>query len=148
MTFDAVGVFGLTFDFLLKFASAYCDGSVKALSQILYGQYHILELYVLDLITKVFCRKKTRYIFSWTRDSQCQNSAYSLAKITPNASKHFSPICLPKPKSLGSLKKNSLCVRSPWYREIKYLTSFYKSTDYFNSTSQFLALDKSELIMK
>jgi hypothetical protein len=39
------------------------DGSVKALSQILYGQYHIWELYVLDLKTKVFCRKKIQIHF-------------------------------------------------------------------------------------
>ena len=32
---------------------------------------------------------------------------------TPNASKNFSPKCLPKPKSLGFKKKLSLCVRSP-----------------------------------
>ena len=38
-------------------------GSVKALFQILYGQYHIWELYVLDLRTQVFCRKKNQIHF-------------------------------------------------------------------------------------
>ena len=36
--------------------------------------------------------------------------ADSLAQITPNASKNFSPKCLPKPKSLRFLKKSSLWV--------------------------------------
>ena len=47
-------------------------------------------------------------------DSQCQNSADSLAESTPNASKNFSPICLPKPKSFRfKRKKLSLGVHSP-----------------------------------
>ena len=33
------------------------NGCVKIISQILYGQYHIWELYDLGLKTKVFCRK-------------------------------------------------------------------------------------------
>ena len=38
------------------------------------------------------------------------------AENTMSDSKDFSPICLPKPKSLGFLKKKfSLGVRSPWY---------------------------------
>ena len=32
--------------------------------------------------------------------------ADSLDENTPNASKHFSPKCLPKPKSFGFLKKS------------------------------------------
>ena len=36
--------------------------------------------------------------------------ADSLAENTPNASKHFSPKCLPKPKSSQFLKKGSLWV--------------------------------------
>jgi hypothetical protein len=91
------------------------DGNVKALLQILYDQYLILGalgsyIYVLDLKTKFFCRKKNH---PWTRDSQCQNRANSLAEKTPNASKNFSPICLPKPKSFEFLKKSSLGVGSP-----------------------------------
>ena len=68
------------------------------------------ELYVLDLKTKVFVGKRTRYIFPWTRDSQCQNSADRLAENIPIASKNFSPICLPKANSLGFLKKSSFWV--------------------------------------
>ena len=33
------------------------DGHVKAISLILSGQYHIWELYLLDLKSKVFCKK-------------------------------------------------------------------------------------------
>ena len=33
----------------------------------------------------VFVEKWTSYTFPWTRDSQCQNSAYSLARNTTNA---------------------------------------------------------------
>ena len=39
--------------------------------------------------------------------------ADKLSENTPNASKYFGPICLPKPKSLGFSKKTSLGVRSP-----------------------------------
>ena len=42
---------------LLKLEKFTEDGSVKALPQILYGQYDIQELYILDLKTKVFCSK-------------------------------------------------------------------------------------------
>ena len=81
------------------------DGSTEALLQILYGQYLILELYVLDLKTRVFWRKRFSYTFPWTRDSHCQNSANSLAGNSQNAPQNFSPICLPKPKSFEFLKK-------------------------------------------
>ena len=90
-------------------ASVTKDRSVKALPPSLrpisyFGS--IWELYVLDRKTKVFCRKKPSYIFPWTRDSQCQRSANSLAENTPNASKKSSLICLPKPKSFECLKKS------------------------------------------
>ena len=52
----------------------------------------------------------TSYTFPWRRDSQCQNSAYNLARNTPNASYIFSPICLPKPKSFEFLRKSSVWV--------------------------------------
>ena len=68
------------------------------------------ELYVLELKSKVFCWKRTSYIFPWKRDSQCQNSAKSLAQNNPNGSKNFSSICLPQPKKFEFLKKNSLWV--------------------------------------
>ena len=35
---------------------------------------------------KFFVGKRSSYSFRWTRDSQCQYSAYSLAKNTPNVS--------------------------------------------------------------
>ena len=49
------------------------------------------------------------------RDTQYQNGYWWFGrKCTPNASINFSPICLPKPKNLGFLKKKlSLGVRSP-----------------------------------
>ena len=43
------------------------------------------------------------YIFPWTRDSQCQNSADILAENTPNALKNVSPIYVPNPKSFSLL---------------------------------------------
>ena len=55
-----------------------------------------------------FVGKRTSYIFPWTRDSQCQNRANTLAKNTRNASKNVSPICLPKPKSFEFFKRSSL----------------------------------------
>ena len=70
----------------------------------------IWDLYVLGLKTKFFLGKTTYCIFPWTRNSQCQNSADSLAENTPNASKKFSPKCLPMPESLFFLKKNTLWV--------------------------------------
>ena len=83
------------------------DGSVKApkffTANIIFGSY----LGVLDLKTKVFCRKMKQIHFPMDKgmDSQCQNSADSLAENSPNASKNFSTICLPKPKSFRFLKK-------------------------------------------
>ena len=58
--------------------------------------------------SKFLVEKKTRYIFPWTRDSQCKDSSDSLPKNTPNASKNVSPICLPKPKSFEFFKRSSL----------------------------------------
>ena len=52
----------------------------------------------------------TSYTFPWTRNSQCQKSANSLAENTQNAPQNFSPICLPKPKSFKFLKKSSVWV--------------------------------------
>ena len=66
-------------------------------------------------------------IFPWTRDSQCQNSANILAENTPNASKNFSPICLPKPKSFKFLKKSSL-----WVSVVPYANAhFYQKLKAF-----------------
>ena len=73
-----------------------------------------------------FVGKRTSYTFPWTRDSQCQNSANSLAENTPNASKNFSPICLPKPKSFEFLKKKAL-----WMSVVR---------DYYNQDNQFYNL--------
>ena len=55
----------------------------------------------IGLKTKTYVGKTTKYIFPWTRDSQCQDSSESLVENTPDAPKFISPICLPKPKSLG-----------------------------------------------
>ena len=41
--------------------------------------------------------------------------ADSPAENTPNASKNFSPKCLPKPKSSRFLKKDLSGVRNPWF---------------------------------
>ena len=93
------------------------DASVKALSQILYGQYHIWELciwelYVLDLKTKVFVGTRTRYIFPQTRDSQCQ-------KFLPNLSAQAQKFRIFE-------KKHSLGVRSLWYiskiKNVEYIS--------------------------
>ena len=60
-----------------------------------------------------FCKKINQIHFSMTKGvSQCRNSADSLAENTSNASKHFCPICMLKPKSFRVLKKSSLGVRS------------------------------------
>ena len=55
-----------------------------------------------------FVGKRSSNTFPWTRDSQCQNSANSLAGNSQNALQNFSPICLPKPKTFEFLKKSSL----------------------------------------
>ena len=74
----------------------------------------IWELHFLDLKTKVFVGIRTSYIFPWTRDSQCQNSANSLAESTPNASKIFwRNLSAQAHKFWIFEKKLSLGVRSP-----------------------------------
>ena len=65
----------------------------------------IWDLYVLGLKTKVLPDT-----FSHPMDSQCKNSADFLTKNTPNTSNNFCPISLPKPKTLGIVKKSSLWV--------------------------------------
>ena len=75
----------------------------------------------------VFCRNNCWIMENM--DSQYQNQPFNLlpfflngwmgadspAENTPNASKNFSPKCLPKPKSWRfSKKKLFLGVRSPW----------------------------------
>ena len=110
--FDKKIVFKLKNDYDIQ-RRRKCEGSSpNSLRSISYFG-SIWELYVLDLKAKVFVGKITNYIFPWTGDLQCQNSANSLAENTPNASKYFSPICLPKPKIFDFLKKElSLGVRS------------------------------------
>ena len=56
--------------------------------------------------------------YSWV-DSHCD----SLTENTPNASKNFSPIFLPKPKSLKFLEKNSL-----WVSAIRDFYHWHTST--------------------
>ena len=93
-------------------------GSEKALFQFFLWPISysgvIWELYVIDLKTKFFVEKEpdTFSHGQGTHVSQCQNSADSFAKNTLSASKNFSTICLPKPKSFY-LKKKNLGVRSP-----------------------------------
>ena len=87
------------------------DGRVMAISQILYCQYHIWDLYVLGLKTKVFCTKKK----TTKMDKELAVPRCSLAENTPNVPKTVGSICLPKPKSLEfRWKKASSGVRSPW----------------------------------
>ena len=82
------------------------DGLVIAISQ---NQYHIWELFgsYLGVICfrpkiKSFCKNHGQ----GTEDSQGQDGYCSLAENTQNATTFFGPICLPKPKSLGILKKS------------------------------------------
>jgi hypothetical protein len=73
------------------------------------------------------------------------------AENTPNASKHFSPICLPKPKSLKFLKKSSLwvslvrallCQESRWHKAPSDLQPHYVNGVFGNV--YLLALDNSK----
>ena len=57
-----------------------------------------------------FVKKQTKYSKPWTRYSQCLNGFCRLAENTQNAPTFFGPICLPKPKRLGFLKKTSVWV--------------------------------------
>ena len=90
-----------------------CEGSSSNSLRPLSYFGSIWELYILDLNTNFFEGKITNYTFPWTRDSQYQNSGNRLAGNTPNASKIFSPICLPKPKSFDFFKKKALS-GCPW----------------------------------
>ena len=57
------------------------DDSVNAVPQILLG-----VICFRPKNKSFFVGKRTSYISPWTRDSQCQISAHSLARNTPNAS--------------------------------------------------------------
>ena len=69
--------------------------------------WSIWELYVLDLKTKVFCRKKNQLHF---RMEECQNSANSLPKIPQLPHKISAQFVCPSPKVSNFWKKNSLWV--------------------------------------
>ena len=60
--------------------------------------------------------------------SQCQNSADSLAENTTNASKNFSPICLPKPKNFEFLK-----ISSVWVSVVRAATYWQKRYEHASS---------------
>ena len=66
----------------------------------------------------IFCRNNGKH---GQGTQSTKMGADSLAKNTLNASTNFSPICLPKPKSLGFLKRSSLCVSV--VRDSNYLHS-------------------------
>ena len=75
------------------------DGRVKAISQILYGQYHIWDLYVLGLKTKGFLWEKQPDTLSHGQGTHsAKKSADSLSENTPNASKHSAQFVCPSPK--------------------------------------------------
>ena len=77
-----------TFKYLFCYALVLTTDNerVMAISQILYGQYHIWELYVLGLKSKVFfCKTTTTYLKPWTSYSQGQDGYCSLAENAENA---------------------------------------------------------------
>ena len=80
-----------SFDHRRQTCDYYFPNSLQPISYL----RNICDIYVLGL--KKICRKNNQ--ISWTRDSQCQNSANSLAKNTQNAYKNFSPICLNRPST-------------------------------------------------
>ena len=90
------------------------DERVMAIAQIDYRHYDIWNIFGIRFRPEkqFFVEKRTKYIFPGT---QCQNSADSLTKTTPNAPNFISSICLPKPKNGISLveKKSSSGFRSP-----------------------------------
>ena len=87
------------------------------MTDIRYSQYHIWDIHICVRPKKSFLQEKQpNSYFPWTRDSKCQDSADSLDKNTPIATKFISPICLSKPISLGHIEnKASSGVHSPWF---------------------------------
>jgi hypothetical protein len=80
------------------------DGRLMAISQILYGQYHIWDICV-SLKTNVFIGKTTKSMFPWP-DLQYQNSADSLAeKITQMPQNLSAPFVCPSPKHMDIIEK-------------------------------------------
>ena len=75
------------------------------------------------------------YIFPWTRDSQCQNSANILAENTQMPQKIFSPICLPKRFWIFE-KKLSWGVRSPCSKVSYFWWRFFKHFHGQNRTNK------------
>jgi hypothetical protein len=89
------------------------DRRVKAISQILYGQYRIWDWYVLGLKSKSICKKNepnTQNHGQGTHSAKVGIVVSSLTENTQNAPTFLDPICLHKPKSLGFSKKNSVLV--------------------------------------
>ena len=64
--------------------------------------YHQVSLYVLGLKTKVFCRKKPKSIFPWSRNLQCQY----FSEKCPKRPKIYQPNLSAQAQKFGiSLKK-------------------------------------------
>ena len=76
----------------LRMCDRYFPNSLRPISYL----RNICDLYMFRPDKKF--RKNNQ--ISWTRDSQCQNSADRSAKNTPNAQKFISLICLRKNKSV------------------------------------------------
>ena len=92
------------------------DGRVMATFQILYGQYHIWDIYVLGLKTKVFCRTTTNA----QNHGQGTHSAMMGAVVWPKISQMphnlLTQFVCPSPKVRDIIeKKASSGVRSPWF---------------------------------
>ena len=75
----------------------------------------IPDLYVLNLKTKVFCRKNNQIHFSMDTGLTVPNSAVSLAENTPNAAKKNQPKMSAQVQKFRIFEKKALRgVRSPW----------------------------------
>ena len=76
--------------------------------QILHGQCHIWDLYVLGLKSNFFCKKPTtKYSKPWTRDSQCQDGCCSFGSY-PKCPKKFRPNLSGQAQKFGIFEKKTL----------------------------------------
>jgi hypothetical protein len=90
------------------------DGLVKAIFQILYGHYHIWNLFgILCIRPEKPVVKTTKYNFPWTRDSQCKVELIVWPKTPQMPQKIAAQNVCPSQKFGIFEKKFTLGVRSP-----------------------------------
>ena len=107
---------------VFKFSQNTDDGRVQVTLQILYGQYHIWDLFGIYMPeSKVFCRKNNQIYFSMDKGLTVPNQYGQFGRKYPNVKmpqKISAQNVCPSPKIWDLKKALSLGVRSLWSKQM------------------------------